>query len=80
MSAKASEATNAWTSRSISPLIAPANGPISCCNRGRSVITPANTLLRMASTSTCFSIASETVVAIASCTSGESTSGPTVST
>ena len=53
MSANASEATNARTSRSISPLIAPASGPTSCCSRGRSVITPANTSLRIASTSTC---------------------------
>ena len=80
MSAKRSEATNARTSRSINPLIAPDNGPTSCCNRGRSVITPANTSFRIASTSTCDWIASVAVVAIASCTSGESTSGPTVST
>ena len=79
MSANASEATNARTSRSISPLIAPASGPTSRCSRGRSVMTPANTSLRIASTSTCSSIASMTFVAIASCTSGESTSGPTVS-
>ena len=60
--------------------IAAASGPTSCSRRGRSVITPAKTLLRMASMSTCFSIASVTLVAITSCTSGEATSGSTVAT
>ena len=69
---------NALTSRSMSPLIAPDSGPTNCSNRGRSVITSAKTLFKTASTSTCCSMASTTVVAIACCTSGESTNGPTV--
>src|SRR4029453_18506306 len=79
MSAKASDATNSRTSRSISPLIAPESGPTSFCRRGRSVMTPANTSLRTASTSTCCSMALGTVVAMASCPCGEFTRGPTVS-
>src|SRR5215213_1382825 len=79
MSAKASDATNSRTSRSISPLIAPESGPTSFCRRGRSVMTPAKTSLRTASMSTCCSMALVTVVAIASFTSVECTSGPTVS-
>ena len=72
-SAKASEATNSFTCVSISPLTAPEIGPTRACRRGRSVMTPANTSLRIASTSTCCWIASVTLVAIAACTSGEST-------
>src|SRR5215218_5103505 len=79
MSAKASDATNARTSRSISPLTAPDSGPTSFCRRGRSVMTPANTSSRTASMSTCCSMALVTVVAMASWTSGECTRGPTVS-
>jgi hypothetical protein len=41
-------------------------------------MTPANTWLRIVSTSTCCWIASVTFVAIAAWTSGESTNGPTV--
>ena len=78
-SAKASDATNSRTSRSISPLTAPASGPTSFCRRGRSVMTPAKTSFRTASMSTCCSMALVTVVAMASCTSGECTRGPTVS-
>ena len=80
MSANVSEATTALTSRSIRPLIAPASGPTSFCRRGLSEMTPAKTSLRVASTSTCCSIAFVTVVAMACWTSGSSMSGPTVAT
>jgi hypothetical protein len=64
-SAKVSEAMNCRTCVSISPLTAPAIGPTRACRRGLSVMTPANTWLRMASTSTCCWIAAVTFVAIA---------------
>jgi hypothetical protein len=79
-SAKASEARNSRTWRSIKPLIAADNGPTRRSSRGRSLMTPANTSLRIASMSTCSWIAPVTFVAMASCTSGELTSGATVST
>ncbi len=75
-SANSSEAMNARTSRSTRPLMAAESGPTSSCRRGASVITPANTLLRIASMSTCCWIASVTRVAMTSWTSGEFTSGP----
>ncbi len=76
----ASEAMKFWTCVWISPLTAPASGPIRSCSRGRSWVTPANAWVSSAWTSTCSSMASVTLVAIAVCTSGESTSGPTVAT
>ena len=77
-SAKVSEATNSFTCDSIRPLTAPEIGPTSDFRRGRSVITPAKASLSSASTSTCCWIAAVTLVAMAACTCGEFTSGPTV--
>ena len=79
-SANSSEAMKARTSRSTRLLIAADRGPTSCSSRGLSVITPSKTLLRTASMSTCFSMAAVTLVAMASCTSGESINGSTVAT
>ncbi len=79
-SLKASEAMNSLTCDSIRPFTAPASGPTRSCRRGRSVMTPANAWLSRDSTSTFFWIVAVTWVAIAAWTSGESTSGPTVST
>lgn len=68
------------TVRAMRPSIAPASGPISSSSLGRSAMSPEKASCRVASTSTCFSIALVTVVAIACCTAGSSMSGPTVAT